>query len=108
MANYGTSVVIGALGTTAIGANGAGIYLLKGSISLPKQSEGASSASQLVVTVNVNGGASIYTGLAGADAFQCGATLGAADVFNVILSSSNPIDQALNSVKATVELIQIG
>jgi hypothetical protein len=107
MANYSSQAVLCSLGTTAIGGNGAGIYQIKGKISLPKQSEGSSASSQLIVTINVSGGSPIYTGMPGADAFQTGATLSSTDVFNVVLTSSNPIDQALNAFKATVELISL-
>ena len=105
MANYYLSTLYDAIATYSLGGALAGPYTVKGVITLPRQSEGSASASQLVVSIAVNGGTPIYTGAPGADGFQAYANLLLGDVFTITFSSTSAIDQVPNSFKATVELM---
>lgn len=93
--------VIG-LGTFSFTAVQTGAHNVKGKMTLPEINQGASANSQVIVTINVNGGATIFTGPAGARSFESGSYLTAGDVLNVILSSSAPVDNELNAVKSTI------
>lgn len=92
------------LGTMSIPVQAAGYYTVSGKLTLPTISEGLPSNSQVVVTVNISGGAAIYTGVAGAEGFMTGGSLTAGQVFNVILTSSSPVDLGLNVIKTTVSV----
>lgn len=106
MANYNLSGSYNGLRTYSFGVPEAGSYFIAGKISFPRQSESSPFPSQVVVTVNVNGGAAIYTGAAGADGFGTSATMSAGDVFNVIFSSSLASDQALDAIKYTITIVE--
>ena len=75
---------------------GAGAKNIKGKLTLPNIIEGAIANSQVVVTVNLNGGSAFYTGIAGAEGFETGITAAVGDVINVILSSSAPAVRILH------------
>lgn len=92
------------LGTFSFVVQETGAKNIKGKVTLPTQSEGSPTPSQVIITVNVNGGAAIYTGTAAAEGFESGAYVNAGDTFNVILSSSLPTDQANLAVKSTISL----
>lgn len=96
-----TKVTTG-LGTISFSVLVTGNKTLDGKINLPNIIEGLPVNSQVVVTVNLNGGATLYTGLAGAEGFKSGGFATAGDTFNVILTSSLAADQAINAVKSTI------
>jgi hypothetical protein len=77
---------------------------IKGKITLPNIIEGATANSQVVVTMNINGGAAFYTGMPGAEGFETGTVAIAGNILNIILTSSLPSDQGLNVIKTTVSL----
>jgi hypothetical protein len=80
------------------------ILNIKGKVNLPNLIEGAAANSQVVVTMNLNGGATFYTGIPGAEGFETGVVAVAGDILNIILTSSAPVDQGLNVIKTTVSL----
>jgi hypothetical protein len=107
MADFNTSKVISGLRTTGVPYLEAGPCQLVGKLTLPRASQGSTSASTVVVTVNQNG-TPIYTGRPGADGFECGVNIALNDVIQVVTSSSNPLDQALNAVKMTLSIYEGG
>jgi hypothetical protein len=107
MADYASSEVISGLRTTAVPYIAAGPCLIAGKLTLPRASQGSAGASTVVVTVNQNG-SPIYVGAPGADGFKTIANIVLGDVINIVTSSSNPIDQALNAVKMTVSIFEGG
>ncbi len=103
---YSQSLVAGGLVSTIFSCPSAGLYTLKGKLSLPQLSQGASSASAVVVTiVNGTGPVTVYTGLAGAEGFQVDTVCALGDVLTITLSSSLAVDKALNAVKMTAEIV---
>jgi len=96
------NITVNGLGTFSFQVVTTGAKTLKGKIALPNLIEGAPANSQVVVTINLNGGSAIYTGAPGLEGFDSGGYANAGDVFNVILSSSLPQDQQLLGVKSTI------
>ncbi len=92
------------LGTFPMRVTKAGANNIKGKLTLPTLIEGATANSQVVVTVNLNGGATIYTGNPGDEGFSTGGTAAIGDIFNVILTSSSPVDQGNLTVKSTISI----
>jgi hypothetical protein len=90
-------------------APNAGTYELRGKITLPEISQGQLSNSQVVVTINVNGGSTIYTGAAGAQGFFISPLViaSALSSINIILTSSAPVDQGLDLIKTTASLSEL-
>ncbi len=109
MANYNISATESGLGTFPICAPNVGTYTLTGKITLPKISRGDVANSQVVVTVNVNGGGTIYTGAASADGFfiQPLVIASANSLVNVILTSAAAVDQGTNKIKTTITLSEL-
>jgi hypothetical protein len=90
------------LNTLSFSIPTAGPYSLSGKLSLPTNTDdGATGQSSCVVTINQNG-SPIYVGLPGAEGFYKNFLGAANDAMQVVFSSSNPIDQPNNAVKATV------
>lgn len=92
------------LGTFSFPVTTTGPTNVKGKITLPTLSLGAPSNSQVVVTVNVNGGGAIYTGPSGAEGFETGYYGTAGDTLNVVLSSGAAGDQGIHKVKSTISV----
>jgi hypothetical protein len=79
------------------------VYVVKGNLSCPQLSGGASSPSQVVVTVKQNG-STIYTGTAGATGFATSPFAGTFDdTIEILFTSSATVDTSLNDVKATIQ-----
>lgn len=91
------------LQTVTIAVPVAGTYLLSGKLALPTISEGATDNSQVVTTIKQNG-STIYTGQAGAKGFGCEVICAANDSMQVILTSSNAVDQGLNVVQGVISI----
>ena len=104
MSNYFKTKTCNGLGTFSFIADQAGARNIKGKITLPNLIEGNAANSQVVVTVNLNGGATIYTGNPGDESFATGAYAAAGDTFNVVLTSSQASDQGLLAVKSTISI----
>jgi hypothetical protein len=90
------------LGTFGIIVQTAGLKTVSGTLTLPNINQGASADSAVVVTVNLNGGSTLYTGGAGATGFETQVSASAGDTINVILTSAAAVDQGLNVVKSTI------
>src|ERR1700678_3820563 len=90
------------LGTAGIRMNTAGLKTISGTLPLPTINQGASADSSVVVTINLNGGSTLYTGAAGAQGFETQVACSAGDVVNVIFTSAATVDQGLNVVKSTI------
>src|ERR1035437_476058 len=90
------------MGTFPMHVTTTGPKNVKGKIMLPNIIEGQAVNSQVVVTMNLNGGATFYTGLTGAEGFESGCFAHAGDTINVILSSALPADNSYNDVKTTI------
>lgn len=96
------TITFNGLGTAPFQILVAGAKTVQGTLTLPNLNEGSTSSSQVVVTVNLNGGSAFYTGAAGALGFETGTFANPGDTINIILTSSLPADQGLNSVKSTL------
>ena len=107
MANYISGGVYTGLGTFKIGVGETGNYKLYGTITLPTIPEGEAANSQVVVTININGGSTLFTGNPGDKGFQLIHSATANDIFNVILTSAAAVDQPLNEIKTTISLSEI-
>ena len=91
------------LGTISFISQEIGPKTLDGKFTFPELDKGSSLNSQVVVTVNINGGPTLYTGLATAQGFRSGGySTAIGDVFNVILTSAQPDDNGLNAVRSTI------
>jgi hypothetical protein len=91
------------LGTFSFIALEIGPKTLDAKITFPELDKGSSINAQVIVTVNINGGSPVYTGMATAQGFRSGGyAVAIGDVFNVIYSSSQIGDtgptQAIRSV----------
>lgn len=107
MANNATRGVVNGLGTFNFGVPEVGTYNVHGTISLPTLATGSPANSQVVVTVTINSGATIYTGLAGEGGFDFNYAVPSDNsIFNITLSSSASIDQGLNVIKTTVTIAE--
>lgn len=107
MANNFTRGTVTGLGTFNFGVPEAGSYRVQGHITLPKLSQGSPSNSQVVVTITINSGATIYTGAPGDDGFDfIYAVASANSIFNIALASSASVDKDLNIVKMTVGIAE--
>lgn len=104
MAQNGQNLTVTGLGTFALPITSTGQWNVKGKITLPSISEGNTVNSSIVVTMNINGGSTLYTGVAGAEGFETGSSATAGDTLNVILTSAATVDQGLNTVKTTISL----
>jgi len=109
MAMNSSSEVFNGLGTFNIGVPNAGTYSLLGVIDLPMLSQGSSANSQVVVTISINSGSTIYTGAAGAKGFAISPLViaSANSLINLTLSSSAPVDQGLNLIKTTAQVSEL-
>jgi hypothetical protein len=109
MANYSSNAVFNGLGTFNIGVPNIGTYTLNGTITLPVLDQGASANSQVVVTIAINSGSTIYTGPAGAEGFFISPLViaSANSIINITLSSSAAVDQGLNKIKSTVQVSEL-
>ena len=76
---------------------------LDGKISLPRPSQGATNASQVVATIKQNG-TTIFTTTAGADGFNLPIYATQGDSITVALTSSEAEDEVLNAVNAVVTI----
>lgn len=92
------------LGIFSYKVTSSGVYTIAGTITLPSTTTGDPASSQIVVTMNVNGGASFYTGALGAKGFKAGIRLTSGDTVNVVLTSATAVDNALNAVRTTIEI----
>ncbi len=92
------------LGTFPVIVSQSKFYNIKGKISLPTIGAGSVADSAVVVTANVNGGSTFYTGTAGAEGFETGAVCNSGDTINVILTSAAAVDQGLNIIKTTLSI----
>ncbi len=90
------------LGTISCHVLVAGSKNVKGKLTFPDLITGAAANSQIVVTMNLNGGSAFYTGPAGIQSFESGTYANPGDTINVILTSSLPQDEMLNTVKTTI------
>lgn len=109
MAQYRNTSTWNGLGTYTMSAPNAGTYTLMGKITLPKISQGDAVNSQVVVTININGGGTIYTGDADAEGFYISplAIASANSLINIILTSAATVDQSLNVIKTTATLSEL-
>ena|ERR1700677_3141371 len=91
------------LGTFSFVALETGPKTLEGKITLPELDKGSANNAQVIVTVNINGGSPVYTGMATAQGFKSGGyALSVGDVFNVIYSSSQIGDTGLNIIRSVI------
>lgn len=102
MANYNQNFVLSGLNTLTTVVPFAGLYLLKGQISLPTLVGGAG-VSACLVTINQNG-SPVYTGQAGAEGFSAEIACAALDTLAVVLSSAAAADQPANVIKSNIQL----
>lgn len=109
MANYSSNASVSGLGTISIGAPNVGTYTLAGTLTLPSISQGAVASSQVIVTININGGGTLYTGVAGAESFFISPLVVASanSIVNIILSSSAAVDQGTQVIKTTATLSEL-
>lgn len=77
---------------------------IKGKLTLPTITEGASANSSVVATISKNGGSAFYTGFAGAEGFETGVSASSGDYITIALTSANSVDQGNNVIKMTVSL----
>lgn len=103
MANFNQNLEFCGLGTLSFTIPVAGPYFVEGHISLPTLT-GGGGVSACLVTLNLNGGAAFYTGVAGAEGFKADFTGAVGDVLNIIFSSSAAADQPLNVIKSQISL----
>ena len=92
------------LGTFTLYAPMAGYLTVSGKIQLNTIPQGDPVNSSVVVTINKNGGSTLYTGPAAAEGFFLRISCAIGDAINIILSSSNVVDQGPNQVQMTVSL----
>lgn len=103
MANLNNkTITFNGLGTCSFNVLDTGATNVKGKIALPNIIEGAPANSSIVVTCNLNGGATFYTGVAGAEGFATGCYATAGDIINVILTSAAAQDNQPLGVKSTI------
>lgn len=102
MPPYNQNFVFSGLGTLSTQVPTAGLYLLRGQISLPTL-VGGSGVSSCLVTINQNG-SPVYTGQAGAEGFQAEIQCSALDTLAVVLSSAASADQPSNVIKMNAQL----
>ena len=109
MAIYSQSAIKSGLGTLSIGVPNAGVYVLQGTITLPRQSQGDNGNSQIITTINVNGGSTLLTTAAGADSFVLPNLVvsSANSTINIILSSSASVDLGLNKINIQANISEI-
>jgi hypothetical protein len=92
------------IGTLSVTVPNAGPYFVEGKISLPTIT-GGGGPSSLVVTVNQNG-SPVYVGAAGASGFRTEISCAVNDVIAMVFSSAAAVDNALNAIKANIEIGQ--
>lgn len=102
MANERATATDCGLGTFTWTATRVGAHNIKGKLELHTIDQGSSENSQVVVSVNLNGGSAFFTSQAGAKGFETGAYLNVGDVLNVVITSSATIDQSPKNVKHTI------
>ncbi len=105
MANYLSTGGFTGLNTIVVGVPTADSYVLTGTLTLPNIQSGASSDSQVVVTVLQNS-STMYTGLAGARGFRVPITAAANDLISIALSSSASIDQGSNVIRCSFHITE--
>ena len=114
MANSNNNFSISGLTSGLAIVSNAGYYQLKAEILLPMVSSDAgwsvsqptppaAALSQVVAVVSQNG-SPIYTSTAGVNEFQTNLTAAAGDIISVALSSSAPVDQPANTIRATISI----
>lgn len=96
-------MVFSGLGSNTTTIATAGPIDVIGSITCPGIDQGSASNSQVVAVV-IQNSTTLFTGAAGAKGFQVPVLAAANDTITVTLSSSAPIDQPLNVIKATVAI----
>jgi len=102
MSSEPSTVAFVGLGTLSFSTLVTGAKNIKGHITLPMLKTGAPANSPLIVSVNLNGGAPFYTSVMTVDGFETGSWAVAGSVFNVVLSSTSPLDQGLNTIESTI------
>lgn len=102
---FNQSSAFSGLGTYSVAVPNAGPYAVDGKIALPTIVDGGG-PSAVVVAININGGGSLYTGIAGAEGFKADVLCAANDIINVVLSSAAAADQGLNVVKSVINVSQ--
>lgn len=107
MTNFHSRGTYNGLGTFPLGVTDTGVYNIQGNITLPKIPKGDTANSSVVVTININGGGTLYTGAAGAQGFNFTTSATANDIINVILTSAAAVDQGLNLIKTNVTISEI-
>lgn len=100
MANFNQTEVFQGLGTLAIGVPDAATYNVDVKSTIPTLINGGG-VSALVIVIKVNA-TTKYTGSAGNMGAWAQVTCSAGDTINVVFSSSNAVDSALNAVKSVV------
>jgi hypothetical protein len=87
--------------TLTISVDTAGARRIEGKIALPRPSQGAASASQIVATIKQNG-TTLLTTTPGSDGFSLPLLVAIGDSITVQLTSSQAEDEVLNAVNAVV------
>jgi hypothetical protein len=105
MAAFNQNFTSTGLSTLTFSVPLAGIYPLKGKISLPTIVDGGG-ASSVVTTITqtpLSGSpTTVYTGPAGAEGFYCTLSCAVQDSIAVTFSSSAAADQPINVIKAVI------
>jgi hypothetical protein len=94
------------LNTLTLHATVAGIHSVKGTLSCPQLSGGATAPSQVVVTVNQNA-SPMYVSTPGSEGFDVNLLCAVGDTITVVTSSAAAVDTAsLNGIKAVIGFTQ--
>ena len=103
MSTYSQNFTSVGLNTLSFSVPVAGIYTLKGQLTVPTLTDGGG-ASSVVVTVHQNS-TLLYTGAAGATGFAVyGMSCAAGDTITVTTASSASPDAPLNAVRADIQI----
>ena len=100
MAQFNQSLMLQGLNSVSVTVPVANDYIVEGKITIPTLSGGGGTSS-LVAVVNKNG-SPVYTGSAGQQGFHARFACAALDVIQVVFSSGNANDAALNAVKSSI------
>src|ERR1017187_6844474 len=99
---YSATGSFNGLTTVNLGVPITGNYSIQGNITLPTISEGELTNSQLVVTIKINGGTTIFTSNPGDKGFEVKHPMTAGDIFNVAFASAAVVDQTINCIRSTI------
>lgn len=91
------------LGTTSFKLPADGEYVFEGKSTIPTIINGGGE-SALVVSINLNGGSALYTSPPSSRTFRQIVNGVAGDTVNMVFSSGNAVDQALNAIKTSISI----